>query len=245
MIFKIAVCDDEVLETSLISNYILRFSMAHDVDFETRTFLCAESLLNEYKQPGAFHIVFLDIEMNGISGLEAASRIRGKKDRNAKIIFISNYPKYMQDSFQVQPFHFLTKPLEYSQFENLMIRIIQDFNDSSVSRLLVQKDGTEEMVELSQIFSIKTLKGKKNLLEISFSDRILTVTGNIGEWEKDLRDYGFFSPGRGYLVNLNQIHFVNNSELIMMNQEHVPLSRRREKEFHALFSKRILNTYRN
>lgn len=54
--------------------------------------------------------------------------------------------------------------------------------------------------------------------------------------------FGFiFCPCRGYLVNLNRIHFIKDNELIMSNNEKIPLSRRQEKELRSIFSKKLLS----
>lgn len=71
-----------------------------------------------------------EVEMQGISGIEVARTIRTDRDYEGKFIFISNYPEYMKESFEVQPFHYLQKPLTYAAFCKLMQRIMMRYHDT-------------------------------------------------------------------------------------------------------------------
>lgn len=240
MLLKTAICDDDSTVTRLLQSYIKNFEIEFDIDFETTVFTLGEDLLTTYHSPGTYNVLFLDVEMPGISGLEVAAKIRELSDTQAKIVFISNYPEYMQDSFEVQAYNYLSKPLEYETFRKIILKIVNDYKNSHITKLIITANDTSELINIYDIICIQSLKENRNHLEYILKDRTILGKGNIGDCEKELTDYNFISPHRGILVNINHIHYFKNSSLILTNNMTVPVSRRKENEIRELFSKNIL-----
>lgn len=240
MKFRVAICDDEKEECYKLSEFLRHFELKHEVDFEITEFNNGRLLLEEFTEPRAFDILLLDVEMPGFSGLEIAEQVRRLPDKRARIIFISNYPKYMQDSFNVQAFQYLQKPLGYTDFENQLERVMEEVNESFVAKTLIGESGEEELVALSDIYCFEAIKGKKNLMKVYMLNRELLAKGQIVDWEKDLAEYSFVSPHRGFLVNLDHIHYFKEGFLELDNGMEIPFSRRKEREIRARFSKRII-----
>lgn len=240
MIFKVAVCDDDKKDVQKIKKFLHSYEMEYNIDFDISVFLSSKLLLEQYREPGTYHILFLDVEMPDTNGLELARQIRNLPDKLVKIIFVSNYPEYMQDSFNVQAFQYFPKPLQYEKFKELMHSIQKDFEDSQITKLLIEEDGVEELVYVDDIILIQSGNAKKKQLLVTLAKHTVETHGLLTDWERDLQQYAFISPCRGYLVNLNHIHYIKNNELILSNNLTVPLSRRREKEIRDLFSKRLL-----
>ena len=113
MYFKTAICDDNITEINILTNYLKQYEIEYDIEFKTDLYSSADALIEKYISVGMYDLLFLDVEMPGKNGLDAASIIRQRGDRDVRIIFVSNYPEYMQDSFNVQAFHYLSKPLSY------------------------------------------------------------------------------------------------------------------------------------
>lgn len=240
MILNIAVCDDDIQSLTAMSDYLKKFEMNYDIDFKTSLFTNGADLLAEYKSSGVFHVLFLDVEMPEMSGLEIAQTVRSLPDRNVKIVFFSNYPKYMQDSFNVRAFHYLSKPLTYSNFEKIMQQLLSDFESSKVTKLLIKGDYSEELIAIQDIISVNAEDSRKRRLTIVLSDRSISISGVLNEWERDLSDHHFVRANRKTLVNINHIHYITDKTLVMSNQITIPMSRRSEKQIRDLFSKRVL-----
>ena len=240
MIMKVAICDDNVQEIQTIKKHLNLFEMEHDIDFEIMIYSSGEQLLKDYSGSRDFHILFLDVEMPGRNGIEIATAIRNAGNDTVRIVFVSNHPKYMQDSFNVQAFHYLQKPLLYNDFTEIMQRIIQSYQKSLTTKLLIQEDGTEELININDILYIEALKNKKNSLRFVLNDHEITTKGQLLDWKDSLEDYSFVTPYRGILVNMNHIHYINKDPLTLSSGMELPLSRRCDRSIRALFSKHIL-----
>jgi DNA-binding LytR/AlgR family response regulator len=239
MLLKVAICDDEPKDANIISSYLQRFEIKEDIDFETSIFNQSKDLLQQCTHPGIFHILFLDVEMPNINGIELARLIR-IIDQDVKVVFISNYPHYMQDSFPVHPTHYLTKPLSETRFQDLMYQIIKEYEKSHIYKIILQTSQQEELVNINDIFYITSQKTKKGFLSFVINNVTLESRGNLKDWENELAPYHFISPHRGLLVNLNKIHYIKDTTIILDNGEILPLSRRKEKDFRSLFSRHLI-----
>ena len=135
MKYNVAVCDDEEKDLRIIHDYFDKLSSERKLDFDIRLFQNSEEMYLQYQRSDAYDIVFLDVEMPGMSGLQLAERIRLLPDRNVAIVFMSNYPEYMKDSFDVHAFQYLTKPVVYEEFMRVVLRIIKENQENQSAQI--------------------------------------------------------------------------------------------------------------
>ncbi len=240
MILKIAICDDDNTEASMLHSILDTCQMMCDIDFQITHFQNGKELIDAYSAPGTFHILFLDVEMPKLDGIKTAELIRKLQDRRVIIIFVSNYPEYMQDSFFVHPYHYLQKPVSQEKIIDLMQQIITDIEDEKILRTLIQTDQSEETINLKDVLYIETIDAKHEILSFHFDNRSICTKGTLRKWEKELADYNFFLCYRSFLVNLIHIHFFDNRELVLDNGERIPISRKNEKILRDLYLNRVV-----
>ena len=188
MIFKVAICDDEENDMFLLKNHLQKIGADLDIDFEITTYNDSRLLLSDYVRPGTFHILFLDVEMPEPNGIAAAQRIRSLPDRDVRIVFVSSYPQYMKDSFNVQTFQYLTKPYALKELQSVILQLAKDFEESKTSCLLLKTDLSEELVNVNDIISIECLNAKKRTLLVHLADRTIEASGSIGDLEDELEN---------------------------------------------------------
>ena len=118
---RIAICDDMSIVVHQLNTVLTE--VVHQVDFPytVDTFTSGDSFLRAREQEGEFDIVFLDIEIGDMNGIEIARTIR-QENYDCLIIFISQYDKYYKAAFDVQPFHFLDKPVSREKILNILKR---------------------------------------------------------------------------------------------------------------------------
>lgn len=244
MTLNIAICDDDAKALITIHNLLKNLEIKFDIDYEITPFHNPKELLEQCTTPGVFHIIFLDVEMPEMNGLEVAHHIRNNIDKQVKIVFVSNYPEYMQDSFPTNPYDYLTKPIQEDDLERIVTRLLKDYSESYVHKAILHTDGTEEFVNIQDVYYIENEKGLRKHITFVFKDHSVSCIGNLNEWEDSLADHHFFSPHRGVLVNIEHIHFINNGVITLTNKKTLPISRRQEQTLKALFARRIYAIHR-
>jgi two-component system, LytTR family, response regulator LytT len=232
-LLRIAVCDDEKKEHELLKEYLPRLMKSTAYSFEIQYFTCGEELLHYYNQQSSypFHILLMDIELRGLNGIEVAKKIRALPDREVQIIFLTNYPQYVMNSFDVQPFHYLIKPVDYEYFEAKIIKLC-NYIISSVNRFLMIKTEDGHMViKNSDVIAIVKIKHSlaKNRLKIITSTQHYIISGTILEYISKL-NRPFMLIHRSVIVNLEHVHKFTATSVVMHNQEQFPIGRTQAKE---------------
>ncbi len=197
----------------------------HDIDIAADTFDTGENLLAAFNDEEVYDIVLLDIEMNGLNGIDTAREIRNNVSKTTITVFISNHAKYMYDSFAVHPYHFITKPYSYETIENLLKDIVSDISDRKSLYTIVSDNDTEYTINLRNVLYFKSISSKKKILEIHLSNQIIETRGTIAYWEDLLADKGFIMCHRGFLLNLIHVRFFEKSTIMLDNNEEIPVSR--------------------
>ena len=113
---RIAIVDDEKVIREQIKNLIEKKQTGSAVD----TYFSGEELLRAGK---GYDIVFLDIQMDGMNGIDTARALRQKMD-DTVLIFVTGVKEYVFDAFDVGAFHYLIKPLEEMKFYSVYDRAV-------------------------------------------------------------------------------------------------------------------------
>ncbi len=226
---KIAVCDDEKETRDWIRSRILRlYPEAQVVLFSDAAALCDST--------EAFDIIFLDIKMNGMDGMEAARRLR-QKGCTAALIFVTALDDCVFQAFDVGAFHYLVKPVDRVKFYEVLRRAAeQKFPEPADGGSVVVKNGRSHIcVRLSDILYAEVLNRKVTL---HTANGEIEYYGRLNELEKQA-DGQFFCPHRAYLVNLKYVSGYNGTE-IFLDQGQVPVA----KQKYADFVKKYLEYHR-
>lgn len=220
--FKIAACDDDPSELLLIKEYVQRYSIRYDSNLTFNGYNSGEELLKDYEK-GKYDLIFLDVEMGKMDGIMTADRIRHIPDHDVNIIYVSNYPQYMQASFGVRAAQYLTKPISYEIFENKVNEIIRYIAEDKDKVIEIEVERDKYYIRESEIISIETDKSK--LIFITERDSI-RARGKLSDYAKKCEKY-MVMPNRSTLVNTRFIRMINNSEIVLTNGRRVGISRNR------------------
>ncbi len=235
--FNIAICDDDPNETKKLHGMLTDYSIHFCHDFTVSEFSCASDFLSQYDVQ-TFDILFLDVEMPEMSGIELATHVRNNGNDTIAIVFVSQHPEFMQYGFDVSAIHYLIKPIDESRLHNVLTRIITQHKTALDEIMIVNYDNTTSFIRTSTLLYIQTVKQHTNHLLFVFSDHTLPGLGTLSKFESLLVPKGFFMPNRGTLINLCHIDSIHwdTSMIIMKNNSEIPLSRRRTKQFMNCFN---------
>ncbi len=215
---NISLCDDNAAERSYIKSLVLDWAMQSGALVNIREYPSAEALLFDYPEhcPG---ILLLDIEMPGMNGIELAKKLRARAE-TAQIIFITGYPDFIAEGYEVEALHYLIKPLTREKLCEVLDRAVVKISQSD-RKILVPFDGGEVTLPLREIRYIEAQR-QYSLIRAASGDYRIKVP--ISELEKRLDGY-FLRVQRSFIVNLREVLRITRAEVILRSGEAVPISR--------------------
>lgn len=223
--WNVIACDDESAVHSQLGSYLERFQQECGHAFHLTLCQSAEQLLTLLTPD--IDLVFLDISMGGISGMEAAHILR-KQYPDVCLVFLTSMVQYALEGYRVHAFGFLPKPLTYAQFRLQMADVVRALS-AKQSQTVSLKIGTE----VHNLAPASILYGEvcNHNVDIHMLNGMLRCYGTITELEQLLSPHGFSRPHQSYLVNLRRIATITQTEVCMENGDRLPLSKRRRKDF--------------
>ncbi len=221
---SIAVCDDEKCILEKIEKMAKDFFSKKNIDISVVQYSSGEELLESGKGPD---IIFLDIGMQGLDGIETAKRLRAHGYKGF-LVFITVLKEMVFQSFEVQPFDYLLKPVQKEYFDKTMERLFRSMQDKEKGHLLVQKGYESNIISFQDIICCEIID-RKVYLYLN-SGKVIDYYDRIENLEKKL-DRRFFRCHRSYLINLNHLKSYRNNTAYMADGKEIPVSRLRSREF--------------
>ncbi len=218
----IAICDDE----NVICHQIEQLIKEQKTDCDIRKFLSGEELLRE---ENGFDLIFLDIQMEGINGIETARRLQ-KKQGEAILIFVTGLKEYVFEAFDVSAFHYLLKPIDEEKFTQVFARALAELErkkEREEEIFFIKVKGRHMILNRNHILYVES---QNRTVNVHTTKEILNVYFDMGELERRLGN-GFYRCHRGYLVNMGYITGYERDSISLTNGETIYLSRRKYKEF--------------
>lgn len=223
----IAVCDDEKYTAEQIRKLVSGFFRVKNMEASIVCFSSGEELL-KYKKN--IDILFLDIQMEGMDGMETAIKLRSRGFKGF-LVFITILKEMVFRSFEVQAYDYLVKPVEEKKFEKTMERLLVSMKNVSGEKLLVQKGYERSIISFDDIVYCEIID-RKVYLHLASAD-VVDFYDRIENLEARL-DSRFFRCHRSYLINLKYLKSYKSGVAYMANGKEIPISRLRSKEFSAV-----------
>ncbi len=221
---RIAICDDEKHMSDHIRSFVSDFFRKKNREISLRMFSSGEELLS---CNGQIDILFLDIQMKEMDGMETARKLRAGQFRGV-LIFITVLKEMVFQSFEVQAYDYLVKPVDEKQFGKTMERLYTSMQNIGEDSLLVQKGYEGRIIREDEIVFCEVID-RKIYLNLA-SGEVVDYYERIENLETKL-DNRFYRCHRSYLINLKHLKGYKNGTACMDNGKEIPVSRLRSKEF--------------
>lgn len=220
----IAVCDDETEISNKIGKMISDFFDRKNMEVMILQFSSGEEILHYKKR---IDILFLDILMDKMDGMETARRLR-KQEFRGYLIFITILKEMVFQAFEVQAYDYLIKPIEAVYFEKIMERLFASIQNLNRANLLVQRGKEYSIVAFDEIIFCEIIN-RKVYLHLKSSE-VVDYYERIEDLERKL-DGRFYKCHRSYLINLRYLKGYKDKTAYMINGIQIPVSRLRRKAF--------------
>lgn len=231
-IINIAICDDEKIQVDLLKKYVSSWATKNNIISTIDTFYNAESFEFSWGMDKKYNILLLDIEMPGKDGIELAKWIR-KSDSIIDIIFITAISDYIGEGYDVSALNYLIKPIKevklYECLDIAMKRIPKE--DKAI---IINMDGENHRIVQSDIVYIESVG---HFLEINTIDNKYTTRKNIGDIENELDSKILIKSHRSYIVGLKHIRKIGKADILLDNNQMIPISRRLYSSINMAFIK--------
>ena len=222
---RIAICDDENIWINHIEEYIEKIKSIYK-EFECDVFTSGESLLSHYSKGNIYDIIILDIEMNGLSGIDTANAIR-EKDSSVIIFFLTSHREYVFECFRSSPMNFWVKPIEYEIFKKDIMRAYEVIEQSDTYLKIIDN---RKRIRL-KCSSIIYIENKERKSWIYTTNGIYKTNKLISELIKKLDEKIFVRVYKSFIINLKYVHIITENELTLYDSdEKIPISRTYKKE---------------
>lgn len=221
---SVAICDDEKYMSDQIEKSVSDFFYGKNMEVVVSQFPCGEELLR-YDKP--IDLLFLDIQMKETDGMTVARKLR-KRGFRGYLIFVTVLKEMVFQSFEVQAFDYLVKPMEQRQFDKTMERLLESMQNAGEANLLVRRGYESHIIALDDIVYCEIIDRKVYLHLIS--SKIIDYYERIENLESRLDDR-FFRCHRSFLINLQYLKSYQDQTAYMEDGTRIPVSRLRSKEF--------------
>lgn len=223
---NIAICDDEKIYRDEIEHLVDEYFADKNSDYECRQYSCGNELAQDEQ---VYDIVFLDIEMEEMSGIETAKALNWK-NRHTVIFIITAYHKYLDDAMDLNVFRYIDKPIDKERFFKGLEKAITLINNND----LTFKTVDNELITISKndIICVEVMKKKVT---------VSTVSGDFVAREKmdffrnNLTASYFAIPHKSYIVNFNFVRKFKRDEIELNGNRIVAIAPKKQSEIKKQF----------
>lgn len=217
--FSIAICDDLETERISLARMIQAYARRHGLSVRLRLYASGESLLAALQGPDPIHLLFLDIYMPGLNGVETAQRIRSTGSELA-IIFATTSQDHGLDSFEVRASDYLVKPFREEDVAACLDWFFAHMPEP-LRLLSVYSEGEWQQLPLASIHYIDVYGHQSR---IHTSKGVVVARRGLDDLESAIDSRDFLRCHRSFLVNLNHVEGMEGNDFRMEDRTLVPIS---------------------
>lgn len=238
----IAICDDDRPLTGIVEQLLLRIAAEHAITVRCEVFFDGASLLRAVtEQQMCFDLIYLDIEMADMNGIQTALTLR-EKELPALIVYMSGHEEYLKELFCTEPFRFLSKPIDETAFCSVFLAACERIRKRSGyftffckrARHRIPFDRIAYFESNGRLISIY-LSGKEAVQTDSRPDQFYGKMNDIEEQVTSMNGR-FLRVHQSFLVNFDYIKMLSSTEIEMLDGRKIQISEDRRKKVRAKFS---------
>lgn len=220
---KIAVCDDEKNICDYIEKRITDYLAKIDENAEISVFYDSAPLLEACKKSNDFDIIFLDIKMKTINGVDCAKLLR-ENDVNSLIVFVTSSAEYVFSGYEVKAFRYILKTDLVNAFDRIFGECLTELKKNTDKVFPLKTTSVVKNIPLNDILYFES---NKRVLIVHTKGEDHSFYGKLDDIEEGLQNDNFIRIHQSFLVNALKIKSVSKTEVALKNGDILPVSKSR------------------
>ena len=232
--FSVAICDDSPNIQQELSQFVEKSLENKSTEYEILAFSNGEELFSWLNDNDSeIELLFLDIEMPGLTGVEIKSHLE-KNDKVKRVVFATSHYENMQEAFGAKVIGFMLKPLKYEEVEKRVENAFEEYRDDVLIEI-----AQDTFVKKSEISFIKS---EGNYCDFYCVDgKVFKAIRNPLSHYKNLFGENFIQVHKSYIVNACDIKKRNKGVVMLSNNVEIPMGRSYLDSFKAQYREVALN----
>ena len=237
----IYLCDDNEILLRKYQEMLTSIAKKHSIEIAIRTFTSGEQMLFHVEaEPNESDIIYLDIIMKELTGIETAKKLK-KLDCQAEIIFLTSSEEFVFDSFDVSPLHYLIKDAVGSnKFEEVFLRAVKISSEKINTMFFCETRYAKKQIPVNKI-SYFEVNGR--LMNVHYEKNSFEFYSTIDKIELSMSKHSFVRCHRSFLINLNFVDEIGKNEITLINGDIIPLGATYLKDVKLAFSTYLSNSF--
>lgn len=247
MTIHIGICDDEEYYIDQLKKCVKEYEKESNITVEIFIYHSGSELLNDIEEKKKnLDVVFMDIDMPEINGIETVKRMRAINNRLI-ICFVTGYENYSFSAFQVDALGYTLKPAKYQDIAHFMEKALlflqtekeQKDNESRYIQVNIKKEMM--IIDIDKIIYIEK---QRNQCLLICENMQVSCYETLEHLYQQLDPERFLYTNQGFIVNLTKVKEVTKSMVYLSDAMKVPVSRSKYKGVHDKYINRLMNKQR-
>ena len=219
---KVAICDDMKPVGNILEEMVMEYAKINHKKIGTEVFGSGQELIDYMASGYEPDLLFLDIEMPEMDGVEVGKQIRNDIGlKQMKLVYVSGYDGYDRMLFQNQPMNFMKKPCtRESVFNNL--KLAEELLGVGDAIFHFRSNNIDKNIKIKDIMYFESV-GRK--MHIVLKNQIEEFYGTLKDIEEQLKKYDFIRINKSFMVNYHQAQAFTKKEVVMNNGQHILIGR--------------------
>lgn len=231
MRIRIAIVEDEKEPFEYVNRCLTDWGKQNGQLLHVTHVSCAEEFLFEYNQPDCFDLLFLDVYMKQMNGMELAKEIR-KFDKDIPIVFLTGVSDYVFEGYEIGAIRYLLKPVQKEKLAEVMELCLAKFKNRNDDYISFKYQGEQ----------IRLLRSDIMFLEVNGHYLRMETVKETFEWKDSLQSMKerldskrFVAANRSAIVNLEYVSKITREECLLENGTVIPVSKGAYKALNEAF----------
>lgn len=221
MIIRIGIVEDEAAAQGYLRRLIEEWMETAGHSLQLVTCGSAEEFLFKYEEPDMLDIVFLDIMLGAMNGMELARSIR-KRDKGLQIVFLTGVQDYVFEGYEIGAVRYLLKPVKKQELDLTLQHCCEKLLHKKTQYFAFRYQGESLRIAFSDILLVRV---DGHYLQMVTERKTYEWKGTLAQVRENLNEKMFAFVNRSTLVNLEYVTRITREECFLENGEVLPVSR--------------------